>query len=144
MSDTNVYINAYVDNAVGMIHEQISSILQLKTRLKVSENIIVQKDTEIADIKKQLEVSHQTNDELVKLREKVNMLQEDNRAMQQKTSHMDTLLRQIGEMKNEIVMRDTKILELESLLTPPPTSVSVVINKKKKVEKTTLNTNDDF
>ena len=42
--DSSKFVNAYIDNAMGMIHEQTALVLQLKTQAKVANDIIAEKD----------------------------------------------------------------------------------------------------
>ena len=188
MSDANAYMNAYVDNAVGLIHEYIGGILQLKTQLKVCESIIEAKNVEIeklskfkneeteqilltkeselndlqnqlTDLKNQL-ISHGNlgteNVELHRqcsdLQHRCNDLQNENNALAQKVSHMDSLLKQMSEMKQDIITRNNMIADLEQKLarqteTKPEVVGPVVINKNRKVsylKSSTQKENDDF
>jgi chromosome segregation ATPase len=143
MSDQhNAYVSAYLDNAINLVHEQVNSILQLKTQLKIAESIISQKDKEFSDLQNQLQStslsSQNTNEELVRLREENRRLNDEHFAMSHKINHMDTLLKQVSDMKSEIQKRDAVVKELEEKLKP------VVINtRRKKIEKE-VSSNDDF
>lgn len=168
MSDANAYMNAYVDNAVGMLHEYVVGILQLKTQLKICESVIATKDAEIAkvsaskeseveqviaskeneitDLRNQLIGHSNVGTENAQLQQRCNELQNENNALTQKVSHMDILLKQISEMKNQILERDVKIGELEEKLRPVEPPVEPVVINKKKVEKSLpiKKVNDDF
>ena len=150
MSDANAYMNAYVDNAVGMIHEYVGGILQLKTQLKVCESIIETKNAELTDLKNQLIGDGNLGTENVELHQRCNNLQSDNNALAQKVSHMDNLLRQLSQMKQDIITRNNMIADLEQKLarqteTKLEVTTPVVINKNKKVIKpSTHKENDDF
>jgi hypothetical protein len=44
MSDGNTYFNAFVDAAVGSIHEYVALTLQLKAKLKIANDLLAEKD----------------------------------------------------------------------------------------------------
>lgn len=157
--DQTKYINAYVDHAIGVIHEQISTILQLKTQLKIVQDAHADKDQiisnlqqEIQNSKNELENNKLENTQIVTLRENARSWEESYNAMSSKIAHMTTLLNQISEMKSQIIERDQKIAQLLSdieMLKNPP---KLIINKKKKavttvdppIVKEQLKAKDDF
>lgn len=116
MSDTNAYVNAYIDNAVGMIHENVNAILQLKTQIKIANDIIKEKDGVIGSLMSQLESSKVDSSEMLDLRDKAKRWEESFNTMATKASHIDTALAQIAQMKSEIKERDAKITKLEEKL----------------------------
>ena len=53
MSDAQQkFINLYVDKAVGMLHEYLGTIIQLKTQLQMANDLIQEKDQVIASFNK--------------------------------------------------------------------------------------------
>lgn len=50
MSDQGKFINTYIDVMVGTIHELMNSSLQMKTQLKMSADMLAEKDKQIGDI----------------------------------------------------------------------------------------------
>lgn len=57
MSDQGKFINTYIDVMVGTIHELMNSSLQLKTQLKISADLLAEKDKQIGDISAEKERS---------------------------------------------------------------------------------------
>jgi chromosome segregation ATPase len=57
MSGTNDYINAYIDVAVGALHENTNSILQLKTENILTKAMVASKDATIQDLQNQLDAT---------------------------------------------------------------------------------------
>lgn len=55
MADTSAYVNAYIDNAVGMLHENINTILQMKTQAKLTADIISARNEEVKSLQVQLD-----------------------------------------------------------------------------------------
>lgn len=140
--DQNKFINAYVDHAIGMVHENISVILQLKTQLKLSQELMVEKDQIIENLERQLENNKTDTTELNTHRDNAKLWEESYNAMKQKISHMDTLVRQISEMKSMIIEKDDIINNLStemSLLKNPP---KVILNRKKKNTSSVANTSN--
>jgi vacuolar-type H+-ATPase subunit I/STV1 len=135
MSDTNAYVNAYIDNAVGMIHENINVVLQLKTQVKIANDIIKEKDGLIGSLMSQLESSKNITDEVTRYREVARQAEETQKNAVSKMEHMDTAMSQISSMKSEIKKRDSKILELEETLKKfnEFTSVNLLETSKKTI-----------
>jgi chromosome segregation ATPase len=117
MVDQNKYINGYIDNAVGMIHENVNLILQLKTQLRLANELISEKDAIITNISSELENNKNNNIEndmmVTKLTSDLKHLRAANETMSSKLSHIDTALSQISQMKAQIIERDEKIVFLE-------------------------------
>lgn len=130
MSDTNAFVNAYIDHAVGMIHENVSAILQLKAQLKIANDLISEKDVVIGSLSAQLESSKINNDEMSVLRDQARQWEDAHNSMAGRVAHLDTALGQIAQMKKEIQDRDAKIVELEEKLNPPKKTINT---KKSKV-----------
>lgn len=134
MSDTNAYVNAYIDNAVGMIHENINVVLQLKTQVKMANDIIREKDGVIGSLMSQLESSKNASEEISHYREIARQAEEAQKNATSKINHMDTAISQIASMKSEIKIRDAKILELEEKLK------KLIGVKREEDSKKTINT----
>ena len=69
MTDQSAYVNAYLENTVAMLHDQLNQIIQLKTQVKLSENLLSQKDSTIAELSNKLSVSVATEKEFDTLKE---------------------------------------------------------------------------
>jgi predicted RNase H-like nuclease (RuvC/YqgF family) len=128
-------MNAYVDNAIGMIHENISNILQLKTQLRVSNEIIAEKDSVISSLNSQLENNKTNIEETNLLRERVASLEQTNNSLVNQNSHLNTALNQIATMKKEIREKDSLIAELQLKLSSPRKKINI----KSKLEPSSEN-----
>lgn len=131
MSDTNKFVNAYIDVAVNQVHEYLNSVLQLKAQLKISNDLVTEKDEIISQLNQQLESNKIENDEMVRLRNEARRWETAHNAMAGKASHVDTALAQIAEMKKELLLREEKIAKLEVQLKGGNSSNKKQINKKK-------------
>jgi chromosome segregation ATPase len=129
MSDTNAFVNAYIDHAIGMIHENVSAILQLKAQLKIANDLISEKDVVIGSLTSQLESTKINSDEMSVLRNQARHWEDAHNSMANRVSHLDTALGQIAQMKKEILDRDEKILELEEKLNPPKKTINTKKSK---------------
>lgn len=139
MSDTNAYVNAYIDNAVGMIHENINVVLQLKTQVKMANDIIKEKDGLIGSLMSQLESSKNISDEVTRYREVARQAEEAQKNAISKMEHMDTAISQISSMKSEIKKRDAMIANLEEKLSIFTLSI-LTEPKLEQPSKKTINT----
>jgi chromosome segregation ATPase len=171
MTDQNAYINAYVDNSVGMLHEYVTMVLQLRTQNKIVNDMVAEKDATISSLREQVSgVSTELQEELNKVKgelesyrsqignnnEKINQSRADAikweqeyNDMKNKMSHMDTLTSQMNEMKKMIIDKDNEIQSLKDKLTPKPSPKKVINTPKDKSEtplvmKETVEKNDDF
>lgn len=159
MSDANKYVNYYIENALGMVHEYINVVLQSKTQARISSELASEKDATIESLKAELERSLKDNNELNEARQNARVWQEKHDAMSQKVAHMDTLMNQVNEMKNqfigkndelnktreeierlksEMAIKDQKIVDLDQevkrldKLVPKSATPKKVLNTKKK------------
>lgn len=124
MSDQK-YINYYVEHAVGTAQEYLVNILQLKTQLRIANDIVAEKDNFISNLQNELAQNINDNTEKSHTINHLKSIENEYHALQNKVSHMDTLLNQINDMKRIIKERES---EIESLRAP-------VINTKKKPVK---------
>jgi hypothetical protein len=111
----NKYINAYVDIAIGTIHEYLAANIQLKAQNKLANDLISEKDKIIASLQSDISSIDKNNNK---------NLEDSYNAMKTKVSHMETLTKQLIDMKREIGIRDDKIKNLEDKLAK--------LNKKSK------------
>lgn len=140
--DQNKFINTYVDHAIGMVHENISVILQLKTQLKLAQELIVEKDQIIKDIEQQLESSKTDTSELNTHRNNARVWEDSYNAMKQKISHMDTLVKQISDMKNVILEKNNVIKDLSEEIELSKNPPKVTSTRKKKITPPVANTSN--
>jgi chromosome segregation ATPase len=112
MSDANKYINTYVDFAMGMLHEQLSTILQLKTQLKIATEILPDREALIASLQEQLEECNKSSQDLTKNIQEANEVKASYEAIKTKVSHMDALTGQLNEVKQALL---SKTSELDTL-----------------------------
>ena len=160
MSDQNKFINTYIDNAIGLIHEQVTNILHLKTQLKLSQDALAGKDAEIEALNSKIvelediikQKDEQVNKTSVDEKEYQRAISNANSwktsydAMVNKVSHMDTLLKQISDMKNRIKDKDYELsqkdIEIERLKIEA-NSVSKKTSVKKSSTKKEINKTED-
>lgn len=106
MSDQNKYINAYVDHAVGMLHENLTTVLQLKSQLRVANELVVEKEKTISSLQSELDQSKSSLTDKNSAIQNAQKWEADYNAMKNKVSHMDTLLHQMNDMKKTIIDKD--------------------------------------
>ena len=142
MTDVTRYMNAYVDHAVGMIHEYLAQILQLKTQFRMANDIIAEKDSVISSLNLQLEANKASQEEMNSLHDRLAVLEQSNNSLVNQNSHLNTALSQISSMKKEIQEKNSLIEELQLKLNPPKKK----INTKNKSEEVTIDkkAEDDF
>jgi len=155
MSDSSKFVNAYIENSMSMIQEQVALILQLKTQIKVTDDIIAEKDATISSLQNELiefktelqSTQSQLNENTSSTNEQINQSRADARrwedevnVLRAKVEHIDTFTNQINEMKLMIRDREEQIEKLKEKLEPKSSKTlpKKDINKKelvKEVEK---------
>lgn len=128
MVDQNQFINTYIDIIINSVTDHVKSNLQLQTQVKVLEMVSAEKDRIIASLTEQLNSNKEADD----WKTKYEAAETNYSAAMNKLNHMDTLLRQLSEMKIEIKKRDAIIADLEK---KPP---------KKIKKEPPVNESDDF
>ena len=150
MSDPNKFINTYIDTTIATLHEYVGSSIQLKTQLKLANDLLVEKDVTIAQLTGEIEniknnfSTNQDNNETVRVallscQEKLKIAEESHNAISSKVSHMDTLLKQLTDMKNEIKTRDDQISSLNNDLVAKDAEISIY---NEKIDNITSTLND--
>jgi chromosome segregation ATPase len=136
MSDPNKFINTYIDTTIATLHEYVGSSLQLKTQLKLANDLLIERDAAISKLtdEKNAAVSRltseleninnsfsttQDNTETLKVallscQDKLKIAEESHSAISSKVSHMDTLLKQLSDMKNVVMSKDDQISSLNT------------------------------
>mgnify|MGYP000920271165 FL=1 len=134
--DQNHYINSYIDTTIGVLHEYLTQILQLKTQLKLAQEVIAEKerinveqDAAIGEQNKIIEEAYQKLDEQIasgsnelnnaraenqRLINEMDALRRETEAVNQKASHMESCLKTVVDLKKQLQNRDTIIGELEA------------------------------
>lgn len=140
MIDQGKFINTYIDTIVNSLLEYVKSNLQLQTQVKVGELVIAEKDQIIAGLQQQINENKVAEDWRVKFEAS----ESNYAAMQSKLSHMDTLLKQVADMKKIILEKDAEIAELKS----PKKVINTKAKKKDEpsvvVQETKQEKTDDF
>lgn len=135
--DQSKFLNTYIDVILSTAHEQINSIVQLKTNLRIAEDNVNELRNNIENIEKEKqELIERINSELrqnadrdeviKKLNERIDVLSGEVDGYKQKASHVDTFAQQIVLLKNELAKAQK-----------PPT-------EKKTPKKQTQEDKDDF
>ena len=124
MSDSNAFINNYIDVIIGTTHEQLNTIFQLKTKEKMFDGLIREKDETISLLQKQLDetkISNEENSEaknslsseIETYKTQAKIWEDSYTAMKNKISHMDTLTNQLNEFKREIISKNNEVENLK-------------------------------
>lgn len=124
MSDSK-FINTYIDVIIGTLHENLNTVLQLKTQQKLVNDLIQEKDEVISSLQNQITTLSQSDEsnkyakdnlsnEIEELRKNAKIWEDSYNAMKNKISHMDTLTNQLNQYKQDIISKNN---EIESLKT---------------------------
>ena len=139
--DQNKFINTYIDVSINSLLEYVKTNLQLQTQIKVHEFVVGEKDEIIAELKRQLNENKTAED----WKTKYEAAESNYSAVMNKLNHMNALMNQIADMKQQILTRDAKIALLEQELESTKDTKKVINTKvKKKDETKSEKTLDDF
>lgn len=105
MIDQNKFINTYIDIIINALLENIKTNLQLQTQVKCHEFVVAEKDQQITSLTQRLNENVVAED----WKQKYDAAEANYNAVLGKLSHMDGLLNQVGEMKNQILAKDVQI-----------------------------------
>ena len=111
--DQSKFLNTYIDVVLTTTHEQINSIVQLKTNLRIAEDNIKELSTHIENIEKEkqelierinseVRTSADRDEAIKKLNERIDVLSGEVDGYKQKASHVDTFAQQIVLLKQEL------------------------------------------
>jgi chromosome segregation ATPase len=133
MSDPNKYINYYVENALGMVHEYVNLVLQSKTQARVTQEQLQEKDLVIAQLTEQVEKNKLDSNQLSQAAQNARSWEDQYNTMKNKVTHMDTLTTQFNDLKNQFVDRNNQIQNLNQQVD----SLKSELNTKNDLIKTT-------
>jgi chromosome segregation ATPase len=126
MSDANKYVNSYIEITAGTLHQYLNDILQLKTQLKLANDIVSEKDATINSLQADIEKKNSLNQDMEMHKNNAASWENQFNAMKSKVSHMDTMTNQIIEMKQIINQKNEAVGSLEKEL-------QQTINQKNKI-----------
>ena len=126
MSDSNKFVNSYIETCMNTMQENLANIVQLKTQLKLANDLIAEKDIVIGNMMRELEAKSHVENQYHEVTEMNRGLNDELLGLRNKVTHLDTALRQVAEMKTMILLKDK---EIENLKNKEP---EVTAKKKKK------------
>lgn len=139
MSD-NKFVNTYIETCVNTLQENLNNMLQLKTQLKVANDLIAEKDVAIGNLLRELEDKKNVEAQYHNAMESNRAINDELLVLRNKVTHLDTALRQVAEMKAMLLIKDREIAELKN--TTETMSVTPIKKKKKEVVETEPAVND--
>lgn len=115
--DNAKFINTYIDLVTGTLHEYLGSVLQLKTNLKITQEIVEAQNNKIQELEQQLKDTTLNKDSYInELQGKVNELTIRCNELENKASHVDSFSKTVVDLKDMVKQRDATIAELQSKL----------------------------
>jgi hypothetical protein len=130
MSD-NKFVNFYIETCVGTLQENLNNTLQLKTHLKVANDLIAEKDAAIGNLMRELEEKKKVEIQYNILLEKSKAMDDELLVLRNKATHLDTALKQVADMKILLLSKDKELTSLKNTEVITDTQVK---KKKKEVE----------
>ena len=119
MSDVNKYVNVYIENALGLVHEYINILLKTKTEAKLVEELVKDRELDIARLTEEITHLRENHENAGEAQEKARVWEEQYNSMKQRVAHMDTMASGFNEIKQRLVEKNTQVdqmaTELEAL-----------------------------
>ena len=76
MSDNNKYVNLYIENTLGLVHQYLNDILQLKTQNKILTDLVSEKDQVIEALQDNLNKNTTDTDEILRVKANVTSMED--------------------------------------------------------------------
>lgn len=131
--DQQKYINTYVDKSIGMLHEYVNMVIQLRTQLHIANDLIQEKDQVISSLQEDNDKNKAEEDKINAALASAKGWEDNYNAMKNKVGHMDTLTAQLNETKNMLLAKTQEVnslrAEIEQLRNP---RIKKAINTKKE------------
>lgn len=137
----NKFVNSYIETCINTLQENLNNTLQLKTQLKVANDMIAEKDVAIGNLLRELEDKKNVETLYHALLETNRAMNDELLGLRNKVTHLDTALRQVAEMKTMLLIKDKEIAALKNVESEV-TNVVQVKKKKKEVVETEPAVND--
>ena len=118
MSDQGKFINTYIEVILGSVQELLNTTFQLKTQLKVSNEVLATKDNEILSLKSQLEnFSGKESEEILTLKSQIdNLINRENESVSKLRLEMHNISSENSSKDGLIRSKDETITRLENEL----------------------------
>ena len=135
MSDQGAYINAYLDHSVGMIHEYVGMVLQLRTELKLANDLVSQKNGVISALQAELETDRADRTELNHKEQNIKNLEGELSGLRNKAAHMDTLTNQFNQIKRDYIEKEKELENVRKELSDTKAKVKELLKSEKQTKK---------
>lgn len=144
MTDTNTFVNTYIDVILGTTHTQINEIVQLKTQLRLAEmqtQQLIQQISQLNDENQKLvegsihsaRSAASRDDEIKVLNERLIALNDEMNGYKTKASHIDTFAKNIASRDDEIKVLNERIIAISEEMNGYKTKASHVDTFAKQV-----------
>lgn len=145
--DSNKYVNTYLDFAVGMIHEATNDKLQLRTQIKLANDLVAERDQVISSLKTQIEEMQKQSQQELKVevelseeKKKSKRWEDSYHALNNKVAHFDNLTNQFNDIKSQFQMKSQEVQRLNVELEEVKRSF---ITEKSQLEQKTADLNNE-
>ena len=137
MSDANKFINTYVDIAVSYTHDYLNTIIQLKTQLKLANDLASEKDQVISGLQTEIDSLKNDNSKMNEIENNARNQEAEHSAMKNRVAHMDTLTNQYNQLKADYIAKDEEIKKLNEtiLKLKEDKKKSSTVSPKKSINK---------
>jgi len=130
----NKFVNSYIETCINTLQENLNNTLQIKTQLKVANDMIAEKDVAIGNLLRELEDKKNVETLYHALLETNRAMNDELLGLRNKVTHLDTALRQVAEMKTMLLIKDKEIVALKNVESEVTNVVQVKKKKKEAVE----------
>lgn len=136
MSDQSTYINTYIEFAVDTAHSYLNEVLQLKTQLKMSNELVAQKEHVIQVMTEEKKVHESNVVELHSTKDNAKRWEEQYHSVMNKVSHMDALTNQFNDLKRDFINKDKECEEYRNDIIKLKEEIKALKNPKKQSKDT--------
>lgn len=112
MSDTSKYINIYIENSIGLLHEYVSIILKTKTEARMAEELFKEKELEANRLAEEVARLRESTVNLSEAQENAKRWENEFHSMKQRVDHMDSMAASFNDAKHQLLERNKQYDEI--------------------------------
>ena len=116
MSDTSKYVNLYIENTIGLLHEYISLILKTKTEARMAEELYKEKEAEAIQLSEHVNKLTEVNANASQAHQDARNWEGQYNAMKQRMDHMTTMAATFNDAKQQLIERNKQLDKLSEEL----------------------------
>ena len=135
MNDSSKYVNAYIDVAVGTVHELLNQVLQIKTEARVANDLVSEKDQVISSLQEERDKNKVGHDEIDKAQAQVRTWENEVNSLRNKANSFDGLSNQFNDLKRDLIEKNKEFENVKKELEETKTKLKELQKIDRQVKR---------